>query len=135
MAKQRVSMAKTVVSPKKRVISARNKGVHAVRKPTASPHVLSKPKLELGFARTESGRLYAPIARTSSVVAPSKIKAGIRTARRQIEESLEEVLEIFTGPYRISQIELEISFNADGKFLGFGVGGATSMKVVVAPEK
>lgn len=128
-------MAKKVTTPKKKVVTARKKSARGVKHPTELSHAIRVPKLEVGFAPTESGRLFAPVSRSAPVVPASKIKSGIRSARRQIEESLEEVLEIFTGPYRISQIELEISFSADGKFLGFGVGGATSMKVVIAPDQ
>jgi len=127
-------MTKKLSTAKKKVVVARKKGARAVRRQTEQSRAIRVPKLDFGFAPTESGRLFAPVSRSAPVVPPSKLKSGIRSARRQIEESLEEVLEIFTGPYRISQIELEVSFGADGKFLGFGIGGATSMKVVIEPD-
>lgn len=36
--------------------------------------------------------------------------------------------------YSISEIELAASFGADGKFMGFSVGGATSIKIKIRPE-
>jgi hypothetical protein len=32
-------------------------------------------------------------------------------------------------------MEVEVSFSADGKFMGFGVGGATSFKISVGPAE
>lgn len=128
-------MTKRASAPKKKAVVSRKKSLRSGRTQAELSHSIRIPKIDIGFGPTESGRLFAPVSRSSPPVQPSRIKSGIRSARRQIEESLEELLEIFTGPYRISQIELEISFSADGKFLGFGVGGATSMKVVIAPDE
>jgi hypothetical protein len=36
--------------------------------------------------------------------------------------------------YSISEMELSASFNAEGKFLGIGVGGAKSITIRVKPD-
>lgn len=36
--------------------------------------------------------------------------------------------------HKISEIELSISFDARGTFLGIGVGGATSIKIKIVPS-
>ena len=59
----------------------------------------------------------------------------MKAARRQIDDSLDELLQVVAGPYRISSIELVVSFDVEGKFMGFGVGGATSMKLVIEPDE
>lgn len=37
--------------------------------------------------------------------------------------------------YGIKEIELAVSFDAEGKFLGFGVGGSVTMKITIAPHE
>src|SRR5690606_26120981 len=87
-----ISMAKKVGTPKKKVVASRKKSVPGSRARTELSHAVRVPKLAIGFAPTASGRLFAPVSRSAPVVPPSKIKSGIRSARRQIEESIEEVL-------------------------------------------
>ncbi len=36
--------------------------------------------------------------------------------------------------FTIKEIELSASLNAEGKFLGFGVGGAATVTVRIGPE-
>lgn len=37
------------------------------------------------------------------------------------------------GEYSIREIELSASFNADGKFMGFGVGSDMAIKIRISP--
>ena len=55
-------------------------------------------------------------------------------AQSEIRESLQEITAALSMNFEISEIELSISFSADGKFLGFGVGGATSLKIKIRPS-
>lgn len=68
-----------------------------------------------------------------SVVPASKLEKGIASARARISGVLEELVEATRDSYEITEIELAASFNADGKFLGFGVGGAMSVTFRVRP--
>jgi hypothetical protein len=66
------------------------------------------------------------------VEAPALIK-GLQNGRAEITGILQEFANMATADYSIKEIELSVSFSASGKFLGFGVGGATSVKIKIAP--
>lgn len=68
-----------------------------------------------------------------SLTPASKLRKGLTAAQTEIKESLQEIATLLTHDFEVSEIELSISFSADGKFLGFGVGGATSIKVKIRP--
>jgi hypothetical protein len=70
---------------------------------------------------------------TGAVTPAGKLKEGMAKAQSEIRESLQELASVLTMDFEISEIELSISFSADGKFLGFGIGGATSIKVKIKP--
>ncbi|WP_040393958.1 hypothetical protein [Cellvibrio sp. BR] len=96
------------------------------------------PKVS-GFTKSDAG-VYMPEVqakrvspRIKQVVPASKIKAGMSKAQIAIKEAVESFSEALTEEYSITEIELAISFNAEGKFLGFGVGGETSITVKIAP--
>ncbi len=63
----------------------------------------------------------------------SKVQAGLHKASEQIRAMVAELAAVLTEQYRITRIELTLSFNAEGKFLGFGAGGAASVTVTIAP--
>ncbi|MDX1527409.1 MAG: hypothetical protein R3337_02205 [Gammaproteobacteria bacterium] len=67
-------------------------------------------------------------------VPPAKIRSGLSKAQDEIKKLMEALSELTEG-YTVSEIELAASFNADGKFLGIGVGGATTIKVRFRPEE
>ena len=72
----------------------------------------------------------------SRILAPvpsSKIRLGLVEARRQIDETLNEIVSVMTEPYSIKEIKLVASFSADGKFMGLGVGGAASIEITICP--
>lgn len=82
------------------------------------------------------GRLLLPNRHrdsTNGPVAPSKIQNGIDIARGELRGIVESLNDVSDG-LSVAGIELEVSFSADGKFLGIGVGGATSIKVAFAPS-
>ncbi len=66
-------------------------------------------------------------------VPASKVHAGLQRASEQIRAMVADLAAVLTEQYRITQIELTLSFSAEGKFLGFGAGGATSVTVTIAP--
>ena len=62
-----------------------------------------------------------------------KLQKGLAAARDDLQGILGEIVETFTEDYRIAEIELSVSFNAEGKFLGIGIGGEASITVRIAP--
>lgn len=87
-----------------------------------------------GYSRNPRGTLLVPAGKAKGSITPaSKLRAGIAKAQDEIKESLQEIATLMTMDFEVAEIELAISFSADGKFLGFGVGGATSIKVKIKP--
>lgn len=88
-----------------------------------------------GFRMSQSSHLIVPETKLSSsnAIPASKLKRGLVTARRQLDETLSDILHNLTGDYEIAEIKLNASFSADGKFLGFGVGGAMTIEITVRP--
>ena len=66
-------------------------------------------------------------------VPASKVHAGLQKASEQIRAMVADLASLLTEQYRITQIVLTLSFSAEGKFLGFGAGGAASVTVTIAP--
>ncbi|HVN95805.1 MAG TPA: hypothetical protein VMT62_05215 [Syntrophorhabdaceae bacterium] len=81
--------------------------------------------------RLDRGGLYLP----DGVVDPSALKKGFAKAKTEIRSMIDEVAGlVVSGEHKVSEIELSVSFSADGKFLGFGVGGETSIKIKIVPS-
>lgn len=74
-----------------------------------------------------------PLATEVGVVAADKLKAGLAQAQKRIRELLQEMVDTATDDYEIAEIELSASFSADGKFMGFGVGGQASIVFRIRP--
>jgi len=68
------------------------------------------------------------------VVTPSKFRSGLKSAQAAIQESIGEFTQFMSQDMEVFEIGLSISFNAEGKFLGFGVGGATSVTIKIRPK-
>lgn len=85
-----------------------------------------------GFSRSTSSALLVP--RPRNPVPPGKLRKGLADAKRELDHSLQEVVETLTGSYGIKEIKLTMSFSAEGKFLGFGAGGAFAMEITVCPK-
>ncbi len=67
------------------------------------------------------------------VVPPGKLQRGLSEANRKLKAAIDELVQGLGGPYQIREIKFVASFNADGKFMGFGVGGAASIELTVCP--
>jgi hypothetical protein len=63
----------------------------------------------------------------------AKLNKGLERAKRDIKKLL-SVLTVSFQDYSITQIQFSISFDAEGKFLGIGVGGSTSVTVTAEPK-
>ena len=70
-----------------------------------------------------------PSTGASVVIPPSKLQEGIRKAKEEISQAIQTINDVLNANSLDSEIELSVSFNAEGKFLGFGVGGAFSLKI------
>jgi hypothetical protein len=86
-----------------------------------------------GYKRSPKG-LYVPQS-TLTTVPPSKFRTGFAKAKKEISGLIEEIISTMTEEYIIREIELSASFNADGKFMGFGVGGAATITIRISPGK
>ncbi|PKN68655.1 MAG: hypothetical protein CVU54_13560 [Deltaproteobacteria bacterium HGW-Deltaproteobacteria-12] len=87
-----------------------------------------------GYSISADGLLLVPSSsKYPSITPASKLRDGITKAKNEIRQSLQEIATLMTMDFEISEIEFSVSFSADGKFLGFGVGGAASIKVKIKP--
>ena len=91
----------------------------------------SMPRMPSGYSRQSSG-LIVP---TKGVVPAGKMAEGFTRARNEIQSFLQEVIDTATQDFEISEIEVAASFSADGKFLGFGVGGEASITIRIRPSE
>lgn len=102
-----------------------------VNKMAKKPFVV-KTKLS-GFKRGPTG-LYIP-DKLAPIVPPGRLRQGFAKAKEEINGIIDEIIDTMTEDYVISEIELNASFSADGKFMGIGVGGAASIKIKVTPDR
>lgn len=72
----------------------------------------------------------APVARPVPV---ARLKEGVAQANRALAEVIEQFGSTLSGDYDISTLEVSVSFSEDGRFLGFGQGGAATMTLSVTP--
>lgn len=112
------------------------------KKPTAKKVATSKPaakktllKTSDGYGKSDGGILIRSDANNKDVVPPSKLRAGIIAAQAEIRKSLDDIVSIMAQDFEIYEIELTASFSADGKFLGFGVGGAATITIRIRPNE
>lgn len=109
---------------------ARKKPARAKKRPAAR----RGKAVPLGYLQSAGGLLIpAKMSEEVMPVPPAKIRSGLSKARDEIKKLMEALSELTEG-YTVSEIELAASFNADGKFLGIGVGGATTIKVRFRPD-
>lgn len=92
----------------------------------------SPPKTKEDGYRLNSGGLFV----RTVAVEPSAIAKGIEKAKKQIQSMIAEFAKIvISDGHKVTEIELSVSFDASGKFLGVGVSGATSIKIKIAPRQ
>lgn len=122
---------KTVRSAKKSSAAKGGRRFSAKRASGSGRALVLKPPP--GFTQSPTSRLLTP-ALAREPVKPTKLRQGIAEAKRQLDETLDEIVRTMTGDYKIKEIKLVASFSADGKFMGFGVGGAASMEITICPS-
>ncbi len=91
-----------------------------------------RPKREFGFASNDKRPLPQEQQKTVSAAA---LKRGFERAKDEIAGMCDEISTLMTGRYNIGEVELTVSFNAAGEFIGFGAGGAASIKITIIPSK
>jgi hypothetical protein len=107
------------------------KSVASKAKP-ATVKYMALPKFADDFKLKD--HLYLP---PGSIVEASALKDGIEKAKGHIRSVIDEFAAVvMTDGHKISEIELSVSFDTKGSFLGFGfgVGGATSIKIKIVPS-
>ncbi len=125
--KKTTAKKSTTIKPiAKKAMSATKATFKAAAKKT------SAVKTTAGFTKNDNG-LYVP-AMYSKPVPAGKLQEGFKKAKQEITKMIGEIADIMTDKYKISEITLSASFSADGKFLGFGVGGATTITLKISPE-
>lgn len=139
MAKKKNEEPKKVPLPKRKIseksVAAKKVTNNMNKSPLTRPQPrkgASVPKAERGFERTSSG-LFVP-EKTKTPVPASKLRTGFKNAKNEINSVIEEFVSAMTQNYVISEIEFSASFSADGKFMGFGIGGAATIKIKIKPE-
>jgi len=68
-----------------------------------------------------------------ALVPANKLEKGIHDAKNHLSSIIRELADLATKDFEIDSVTLEIGFSADGKFMGFGVGGTTTIKITVKP--
>lgn len=84
-----------------------------------------------GFASSDKRPLAQEQRKTVSAAA---LKRGFERARDEIVDMCDEISSLMTSRYNIGKVELTVSFNAGGEFIGFGIGGAASIKITIIPS-
>ena len=119
---------------KKKSISKSKRKTKAKAKATTDQNTsMTLSRVPAGHTSTESG-LVVPLHAVEPVQ-PSKLKKGYGQLKTAVRQMLQDLAEGMGDGFVVREIELTASFNADGKFLGFGVGGATSITIRVGPSK
>ena len=78
----------------------------------------------------------APHVPRGDIVDPFALKKGIEMAKGQIRSMVDEITGVLSNDkHTVTEVQLSLSFSADGKFLGFGHGGATSVSIKIAPSQ
>ncbi|MDQ5987529.1 MAG: hypothetical protein CSYNP_03274 [Syntrophus sp. SKADARSKE-3] len=62
-----------------------------------------------------------------------KLKKGLEAAKAEIAAMADQVANLLTEDYTVRDVEFSVSFNAEGKFIGFGKGGSATIKIRLAP--
>jgi len=125
----RTTVHRDAVPPRDKKTRIKSVGPATAANKKAAPSPL-KARYD-GYGLSPGGVLVRNVA-----VEPSAIAKGIERAKKQIQSMIAEFAKIVVGDgHKITEIELSVSFDASGKFLGVGVSGATSIKIKIAPLK
>jgi len=91
-----------------------------------------RPKIEPGFASRDKRPIVQEHLKTVSATA---LKKGFEKAKNEIIDMCDGISALMNSRYNIGNVELTVSFNSSGEFIGFGAGGAASIKITIIPSK
>jgi hypothetical protein len=91
-----------------------------------------RPKIEPGFISNDKKPVTQELPKTVSAIA---LKRGFERAKGEITGMCDDISALMTSRYNIGSVELTVSFNSAGEFIGFGAGGAASIKITIIPSK
>ena len=126
-------MAMRKAAPVRKVVKRVVKSAVKKTPVRATKKAVSLPRRLPGHLLTAGGILVPERLISGTPVKADKLKDGIGAANKKISELVQEIVDTSTTDYTISEIELTASFNADGKFMGFGVGGEVSIVIKIKP--
>lgn len=69
------------------------------------------------------------------VISSEQLKHGLEEKKREIQSTTEEVQQFFRLCPGVKEVEVPLTFDKEGKFLGIGTGGTLVLKVHVKVEK
>ena len=124
---------KTTAKKATRKTSPKRKSAVKVVKPHKVSATRKRKNLPSGYMLFQDTDILVPTM-ASEPVLPKKIRSGIERSKEEISKLMKELSDLTDG-YEIKEIELAVSFSADGKFLGIGVGGATTIKIRFMPNE
>jgi hypothetical protein len=95
----------------------------------------SKPPA--GYKRQSKSGILVPSSMDdgAAIVPTNKLEKGLQEAKESIRSMAYQVADSLGDAFDLAELELEVSFSADGKFMGFGVGGATSIRIKFTPAE
>jgi hypothetical protein len=130
----RKSRKKGVVR-KKHVVKRRGRKTATVKKKKVAPAAgyLSKPNIPSGYTKT-GGDIFIRTV-DFKPVRPGKLQKGFEKAQKEIKKILNGIQKNMGKDYSVSEIQMSVSFDASGKFLGIGIGGSTQIMIKVVPSK
>jgi hypothetical protein len=95
-------------------------------------HAFDRPKRETGFAPDDKR---PAVPEQQKAVSAAALKRGFQRAKDEITSMCDEISALMSSRYSIGKVELTVSFNSAGEFIGFGASGAASIKITIIPSK
>jgi hypothetical protein len=105
----------------------------AAAKPSSRTAGRDSSDVEPGFTVGAAGIQVPVKLQNAAVVTPKALKTGLSKAKEAMKSTISDLVGSVADGFEITEMELSVSFDAKGSFLGFGVGGATSIKIKVKP--
>jgi hypothetical protein len=110
--------------------SDRKPAIAAVKGKKARETGLCGPNIPKGY-KIQNG-IYCPETFNTPIPA-GKFQAGFEKAIKEIGHLIASIAPL-KHYASIKELELTVSFRADGKFIGFGIGGAASLLIRIDPS-
>ena len=132
--KKKVSKKKAVKRTTKRIAKKASKK-KAVKKKAAMGYGDSSSKTSHPLPPNYIIRDGLAVPQTFMTPVPAdKISKGLDKAKGRIKMMINSLSDTLTKEYEVESIQFSVSFDAEGKVMGIGVGGSTSVSVTVKPK-